>query len=104
MMTPYEKFRYLPKPSQCLEPGVTLKSLNAFTNEMTDDEAAEQLNLARGHIFKQRHERLKIRAEYNLASGSFLHWKILCFCPEPCDVSPLDGRFLSCLLFHCSHL
>gem|GEM_PF-3914419 len=30
--------------------------------KMTDNEAAEQLNAARDHLFKQLHERLKIRA------------------------------------------
>ena len=62
MMTPYEKFRSLPKPSQYLKPGVTFRNLDAFANEMTDNEAAEQLNSARNHLFKQLHERLKIRA------------------------------------------
>ena len=62
MMTPYEKFRSLPKPSQYLKPGIRLKALDAFANEMTDNEAAEQLNSARDHLFKQLHERLKIRA------------------------------------------
>jgi transposase InsO family protein len=62
MMTPYEKFRSLPKPSQYLKPGVTFRNLDAFANEMTDNEAAEQLNSARDHLFKQLHERLKIRA------------------------------------------
>ena len=62
MMTPYEKFRSLPKPSQYLKPGITFRNLDAFANEMTDNEAAEQLNSARDHLFKQLHERLKIRA------------------------------------------
>jgi transposase InsO family protein len=62
MMTPYEKFCSLPKPSQYLKPGVTLKNLDAFAREMTDNEAAEQLNSARDYLFKQLHERLKIRA------------------------------------------
>lgn len=62
MMTPYEKFRSLTKSSQYLKQGITLKKLNAFADEMTDNEAAEQLNLARDQLFKQLHERLKIRA------------------------------------------
>jgi hypothetical protein len=62
MMTPYEKFRSLPKPSQYLKPGLTFRNLHAFANEMTDNEAAEQLNSARDHLFKQLHERLKMRA------------------------------------------
>ncbi len=59
MMTPYEKFRSLPRPSQHLKRGVTFKSLDAFASKMTDNEAAEQLNSARDNLFKQLHERLK---------------------------------------------
>jgi transposase InsO family protein len=62
MMTPYEKFLSLPRCSQYLKPGVTLKKLNAFASEMTDNEAAEQMNSARDKLFKQLHERLQIRA------------------------------------------
>ncbi len=62
MMTPYEKFRVLRRPSQYLKPGVTFKNLDAFANEMTDNEAAEELNSARDYLFNQLHERLKIRA------------------------------------------
>jgi hypothetical protein len=62
MKTPYEKFRALAKPSQYLASGMTLKKLDAFANEMTDNEAAEQLNSARDHLFKQLSERLKLKA------------------------------------------
>ena len=62
MMTPYEKFRSLPRPSQYLKAGTTLKQLNAFANEMTDNEAAEQMNSARDCLFKQLHARLNLRA------------------------------------------
>ena len=62
MMTPYEKFRSLPKPSQYLKPGIRLKALDAFANEMTDNAVVEHLNSGRDHLFKQIHERLKIRA------------------------------------------
>ena len=62
MMTPYEKFLSLPKASQYLKTGMTFKQLDAFANEMTDNEAAEQLNAARNHLFKQLHERLNRRA------------------------------------------
>lgn len=58
MMTPYEKFRSLSRPSQYLKPGVTLKQLDAFAREMSDNDAAEQLNLARDNLFKQLHEQL----------------------------------------------
>ena len=61
-MTPYEKLRSLPCPSRYLKTGVTFKILDAFMAKMTGNEAAEQLNSARDHLFKQLHERLKIRA------------------------------------------
>jgi hypothetical protein len=62
MMTPFEKFLSLPRPSQYLEPEMTLKALNAFALEMTDNEAAEQMNTAQDKLFKQLHERLRLRA------------------------------------------
>lgn len=62
MMTPYEKLLSLPEPGQYLKPEVTLKQLDAFAKEMNDNEAAEQLNSAKNQLFKQLHERLKIRA------------------------------------------
>ena len=62
MMTPYEKFRSLSKPSQFLKKGITLKQLDAFANEMNDNEAAEQLNSAKDQLFKQLHEQLKLGA------------------------------------------
>jgi len=62
MMTPFEKFRSLPKSSQYLKSGVTLKKLDAFACEMTDNEAAEQLHSARDHLFKQFHEQQKMTA------------------------------------------
>ena len=60
MMTPYEKFRSLACPRLYLKSGITFKKLDAFTSEITDNEAAEQLNLARDKLFNQLHERLKI--------------------------------------------
>ena len=62
MMTPYEKFKSLHRPSQYLKSGITFKQLNAFAQEMTDNEAAEQLHLARDQLFTQLHERLKMKA------------------------------------------
>jgi len=62
MMTPYEKFRSLARPSQYLKPGVTFKKLDAFANQMTDNEAVEELNSALDLLFHQLHEQLKIRA------------------------------------------
>jgi len=62
MMTPYEKFRSLSKPSQYLKPGITFKKLDAFASEMNDNKAVEDLNTARDQLFNQLHERLKISA------------------------------------------
>ena len=76
-MTPYEKFKSLPRPSQYLKQGITCKQLDAFAQEMTDNGAAEQLHSARDQLFKQLHERVKMKAEQLTSSGSFLDWKIL---------------------------
>ena len=62
MMTPYEKFLSLPRPSQYLKPEVTLKKLNAFASKMTDNDAADEMNLAKDKLFRQLHERLKLSA------------------------------------------
>lgn len=62
MMTPYEKFRSLPRASQYLKSGATFKKLDAFACEMTDNEAVEQLHSARDSLFKQFHGRLKMKA------------------------------------------
>ena len=59
MMTPYEKLRSLPRASQYLKAGMTFKKLDAFAEQMTDNEAVEQLHSARDELFKQLHERLK---------------------------------------------
>jgi len=58
-MTPYEKFRSLTCASQYLKSGITFKKLDVFAKQMTDNEAAEQLNSARDKLFQQLHDRLK---------------------------------------------
>lgn len=62
MMTPYEKLKSLARPSQFLKRGLTFKYLDAYASEMNDNQAAEQLNSARDLLFKQLHERSKLRA------------------------------------------
>jgi hypothetical protein len=42
-----------------LKPGITLDELDAFAQEMTDNEAAEQLNAAKENLFTQLHEQLQ---------------------------------------------
>ena len=59
MMTPYEKFRSLPRPSQYLKKGMTFKKRGEFAREMTDNEAVEIRHSARNKLFQQFHERLK---------------------------------------------
>ena len=62
MMTPCDKLRSLHRPSQYLKPGITFKQLDPFANEITDNEAAEQLNSAPDSLFRKLHERLNNRA------------------------------------------
>jgi len=52
MMTPFEKFLSLPRRSQYLKPGVTLKQLNAIAFAITDNEAAKRLKEAKHQLFK----------------------------------------------------
>ena len=52
MMTPFEKFLSLPKRSQYLKLGVTLKQLNAIAVAITDNEAAKRLKEAKHQLFK----------------------------------------------------
>ncbi len=76
-MTPYEKLRSLPQVSQYLKPGITLDELDAFAREMTDNEAAEQLNLARDNLFTQLHEQLQRTAWCrNLTASLQAHFSI----------------------------
>lgn len=51
-MTPFEKFLSLPRRSQYLKPGVTLKPLNAIAFAITDNEAAKRLKEAKHQLFK----------------------------------------------------
>ena len=59
MMTPYDKFKSLPKPAQYLKPGRTLQQLDALATASSDNEAAKQLNAAKlklyQRIFEQKH-------------------------------------------------
>jgi len=59
MMTPYDKFKSLPKPAQYLKPGRTLQQLDALATASSDNEAAKHLNAAKlklyQRIFEQKH-------------------------------------------------
>lgn len=52
MMTPYEKFRSLPEAESYLKQGTTLKQLDTFAVECSDNEAAQLLNEARATLFQ----------------------------------------------------
>ena len=52
MMTPYEKFRSLPEAERYLKPGTTLKKLDTFAAECSDNDAAQHLNEARAKLFQ----------------------------------------------------
>ena len=52
MMTPYEKFKSLPKAKGFLKPGVTFETLDAIAFRITDNLAAEQMQIARKKLFK----------------------------------------------------
>jgi len=60
IMTPLDRFAALSNPEQHLNPGVTLSQLQDRAKEMTDNEAAGRLNLARTELFQviQRRSRL----------------------------------------------
>ena len=62
MMTPYEKLKSIPKASQYLKDGVTLKQMNALAAEMSDNDAALALNNARKRLFKDIAAAMKKRA------------------------------------------
>ncbi|GAB4360096.1 MAG: hypothetical protein Kow0060_15080 [Methylohalobius crimeensis] len=52
MKTPYEKLRSLPEAERYLKPGTTLKKLDTFAAECSDNEAAQHLNEAQATLFQ----------------------------------------------------
>jgi len=55
MMTPYEKFKSLPNASQYLKPGLSFEILDAIAYQISDNEAADQLQKARRKLFNTIH-------------------------------------------------
>ncbi len=53
MMTPYEKFKSLKKAETYLKKGLTLKQLDEFALEISDNEAARRLTRAKDLLFKK---------------------------------------------------
>lgn len=52
MMTPYEKFKSLPRAEGCLKPGISLQMLDAIAAKCSDNDAAQHLNKARAILFQ----------------------------------------------------
>lgn len=53
MMTPYEKLVSLPDVTNHLMPGVTLESLQKLATEMSDNDAAKELQKAKQSVFSK---------------------------------------------------
>jgi hypothetical protein len=62
MKTPFEKFKSLPCSESCLKPGVSMSQLEKIALSKTDNEAAEQMNIARDSLFQSWTERPEKRA------------------------------------------
>jgi len=52
MMTPYDRLKSLPDATQYLKPGVTFEQLDEIAYAITDNDAAQRLNQARGKLFR----------------------------------------------------
>ena len=59
LMTPYDKFKSLPKAASFLHAHTTFKALDAVANTMTDNQAADRLNQARTRLFQSIERRSK---------------------------------------------
>ena len=57
MMTPYDKLKSLPRAKQYLKPTVTFEILEATAYQVSDTQAADQLQKARQRLFTTIHER-----------------------------------------------
>lgn len=55
VMTPYEKFRSLDDCEKYLKPNQSFEALEQLSNQMTDNESAYQLQLARSALFQRIH-------------------------------------------------
>ena len=56
MMTPYEKLKSLPKARQYLKEGITFDQLDALATQMSDNDAAAELQRAKRKLFQRIHE------------------------------------------------
>ena len=61
-MTPFEKLKSMAQVDDYLKTGVSIEQLEVFSYEMTDNEASEQLNVARSKLFKTIQEQTQAKA------------------------------------------
>jgi transposase len=61
--TPYEKLKSLPQVETYLRPGISLETLDAIENQMSDNQCAERMVKARYNLYKQTN-----RFSYNEAN------------------------------------
>jgi transposase InsO family protein len=59
IMTPFEKLKSLPATITGLKPNVTLENLGHSASQMSDNQAAQQLNTARTQLFQSIYRRSK---------------------------------------------
>lgn len=59
MMTPYEKLKSLPNAKNYLKSDITFEILDKISMEMSDNEAAELLQIERRKLFKTIFEQEK---------------------------------------------
>ena len=57
MMTPYDKLKSLPDAACYLKPGVRFEILDKVAHQISDNQAADQLQKARQKLFKTIHGR-----------------------------------------------
>ena len=57
MMTPYDKLKSLPSAKDYLKPGFSFEILDKLAHEISDNQAADQLQKARQKLFKTIHGR-----------------------------------------------
>jgi len=57
MMTPYDKLKSLPNAKDYLKPGVSFEILDKLAHQISDNQAADQLQKARRKLFKTIHGR-----------------------------------------------
>lgn len=52
-MTPYEKLKSLDHAEDYLKPGISFEQMDKEAYKMSDNEFADQMNLAKKRLFKQ---------------------------------------------------